>query len=49
MLKRKMEGLSKGKLERMVEQGFMPRWRQEQVWFRITFSSPFYSEILPAN
>lgn len=47
VLKRKMEGLSKGKLERMVEQGFMPRWRQEQVWFGITFSSPFYSEILP--
>ncbi|XP_078164994.1 myosin-like protein isoform X2 [Carex rostrata] len=31
VLKRKMDGLSKGKLERMVEQGFMPRWRQEQV------------------
>ncbi|KAJ3702873.1 hypothetical protein LUZ61_006578 [Rhynchospora tenuis] len=30
VLKKKMEGLSKGMLERMVEYGFMPRWRQEQ-------------------
>jgi hypothetical protein len=31
VLKRKMEGLSKGMVERIVEYGFMPRWRQEQV------------------